>query len=117
MSVGGHGNEITSFANGSVGDLLPGIAGGEHTLGLDTVRLERISDLLEILPILAHLLRFPEVQLPYVPRCPPVRDVNEHQRRPAMSGKLADVRENGVIVRGMLERHENALVHRGAAPR
>jgi hypothetical protein len=94
MAVRRHRNQIAPLANRGLRDLSAGVPCRENALRLDAVCFERRRDFLEVLAIFAHFLGFAEMQLTHVPRCPAIRDVNQHERCAAVSRKLSHVSEN-----------------------
>ena len=68
----------------------------------------------DVLAVLLHLGAFAEDELLLIARGPAIGHVDEHDGRLAVQRQLAHVRDDGVVVLGVLERHENALVHGGS---
>ena len=96
------------------GNLLGGVAGGEHGVGVEPLRHEPCARVLEVGAVVAHLLRFAQVELLDVAGHPPVRHVHEHQRRPQTPGQLTHVREDRLVGRRVLEGNEDPGVHHPA---
>src|SRR5205085_10898519 len=84
----------------------------------EPVPRQRAGHRLYVFPVAPHLLRLAEVQLVDVTRRPAICDVDEDNRRiVAAASELADVCDDHVIVRRILDGHEYALIHQLTDPR
>src|SRR2546423_610906 len=81
VAVRRHGDEIAPLAQRRVDDLAAGIAAGEYTLGLESVFLETVANVLEVLAVLAYLFRLAKIELPHVASREPISHANEHDGR------------------------------------
>jgi Mn2+/Fe2+ NRAMP family transporter len=66
---------------------------------------------LDVPAVVAHLGALAQRQPLLIARRPAVGDVDEHHRRSMEARELGDVHQDGVVVVGMLERDEDALIH------
>ena len=117
MAVRGHGDQVTAFPLGGGGDLGGWVAASEHGVGIEPLGREAGTDLLQVVPVVAHLFRLTQVELADVAGHPAVRHVDQDERRAHAPGEHAHVREDGLVGGGMLEWDEDAAVHhRSQAP-
>jgi hypothetical protein len=109
--MGRHRNQVAALALRRGRDLGGGVAPGQHTVRADAIALHRRAQMLEVLAVGADLLRLAEVELAHVAGGKPIGDVYQHDLGAAKPGEAADVVEDRRVVRRVLERHEDALVH------
>src|SRR5258705_485341 len=70
----------------------------------------------QIGPVVFHLLRLAQVELPHVARRPAIGDMQQEHLGAQQLREARDVLENGRIGRAVFERDENALVHQLIQP-
>src|SRR6476661_1387313 len=116
MAVRGHGDEVAALALCRRRDLAHRIAAREYRVRLEAVALEPGGDSLEIRSVALNLLALAERELMDVSRRPAIGHVDENYRGPAEARERANVLENRLIVRGVLEGNENSLVHDHCPP-
>ena len=66
---------------GSGSDLSCRVACGQDSLGGKPLAGELRHELVEVFAVLAHFLRLPQIELSILPGDPPVRNMDEHERR------------------------------------
>src|SRR3954467_6217230 len=112
MTVCRHRDEIALLADCASGDFLCWITACENGFCLEAFLLQGIGDAFDVLAVALHLLRLAELELIDVSRRPAIRHMNEHDRRVVAGPRqLSNVRENNLVVRRILDRHQYALIH------
>ena len=111
-----HRDQVAVLALGRRGDLGRRIARGEDRFGLHSRRNESGSDALEVLAVLAHLLRLAQVELLDVARRPAVGDVNEQHGGTAQARQPLHVLDDVQRRSRVLEADQDALVHQANHP-
>src|SRR5512134_3057117 len=114
VAMRGHGDQVAFLALGGRRDLVRGFTRREYGFDVQSVPPEAGRDLLEVAPVVAHLLRLAQLQRFDVPRHPSVRHVDQDQPGLARPRQRAHVREDRLVGVGMLERNEDALVHQAS---
>src|SRR5258706_128172 len=116
MAVRPHRDQVALLAVGRVGDLARRFAAREDGFDGESVLRQPRHDVVEVRAVLAHLLRFAELEGIEVARGESVGDVDEHQRRAARARELADVADDRLVRLRVLQRHEDPLVHQASHP-
>ena len=72
VTVRRHRDQVALLARCGLRDLMCGISARENGICFDASLLELVSEALDVLAILLHLFALAKLELPLVPRCPPV---------------------------------------------
>lgn len=109
MAVDRHRNQVALVPFGDFEDIVRRIATGQDGTNLKSLGPELFFDPLQISPILAHFFGFPHPLL--ISRHEAIGDMNDRDLGVGQRGQWADVLQNGVIGRRVLEWYQNVAVH------
>ena len=110
-AVRGHGDEIAMLTICRCCDFRRRISRGEQGLSSQPLGRKSLGEPFDVFAIATHLLRLAEIEMLNVSCRPSIGDMDEHDGRAAKSRELTHVIEDALVVTGVLDWNEDAMVH------
>src|ERR1051326_5922153 len=111
MTVGGHGDQVAALTLADLDKLLGRAAQGKDGPDVKAFRREFSLPPLQVPAVAPDLFRILQVQLLLVAGDKAVGDVDQHQARVQGPGHGADVAQDDLVGRRVLQCYEDGLVH------